>query len=327
MLAMWFSPERSMTRAHLRSVPVLLLSGVILAGCAEITDPGRPDGLALSSARRTADIVSGFGADGATLTMADQDGISYTLDRTARTITRGSDHVVLELTAEQADSATAAFLGAIQNDPSIPGLESVAALGTGEPGGCKYDMCETSTGAGMMLMEPVRGRGRHYPVRPPRGRGAGIGGGSMSVTSVTSIMGGDRCTDIINAALPQVIQYRGYRDSFLRQGFEYSAEKIREGVVTRFLAPGTDMATAFFQGMANYMTSQVAIGWLAGNWITYSCRGAGVVAGPYMHSAGTYTMAFSSGSFVCHNERWQISWDSGKTWEGVDVKVCEFKEA
>lgn len=318
-----------MTGARQGRLVTLLLVAVAVGGCSGITDaPVAPRAPAAVPARAARTLVSGYAPDGIHMTMVDEsDGVSYTLDMAERTITRNSDGQVLELSQSQTDSAATLFAGSVVSDPSIPGLESVAALGTpsGDCDGITV-FCDAALPAGVMLLEPLPA-----PPKGHKGRGPLIRRSPRSATTTTASDGmtaqffGDPCTNIINAALPKVIEYRGYRASFLKQGFLYSLVRVKNEIVRYVLPFGTKEAVGFSGAMSNYLTAQVAIGWLAGNWKTYNCANVDVVAGPYYHSGGTYTMTPSGGVWVCANETWHISWDGGETWEPISVRVCQFQ--
>jgi hypothetical protein len=119
-----------------------------------------------------------------------------------------------------------------------------------------------------------------------------------------------------------VIQYRGYRSSFLKELFTG---------VTGVLLPlpkGSVAGAKFAGGAMNAVMGGIAIGYLRGLWNDYACEGKRIVAGPYYHGDGTYTQApttvAQNYSYVCKEETWNISWDNGGSWKQQAVKVCEF---
>lgn len=317
-----------MTSANCRRITVLLLAGLALGACAESTNPVASAAKRVAPGVRGHDLVSGLVQDGTTMTMVDEDdGVQYTLDIAARTITRQSDGAVLELTEGQADSAAAAFAGAVRNDPSIPGLEAIGALsGAPTPGPCTGmdgNYCDASALQDPMLIQPIRDAAKGHPGKRPLVRRRTATG---TEPVMASILNGDPCTNIINAALPKVIQYRGARSSFLKRGFRSIFQKLKDAFVSFFLPPGSSDAMEFSQSLFEYATAQVAVGFLAGEWTSYGCRGdLSVVAGPYYHVGGTYSTTPTGGSYTCAQEQWEISWDGGQTWEAISVKVCQFQ--
>jgi hypothetical protein len=316
-----------MTSAYCRRITVLLLAGLVLGGCAEGANPVAPGAKGLAPSGRGHDLVSGLVQDGTTMTMVDEDdGIQYTLDMAARTITRQSDGLILELNAGQADSAASLFAGSVYHDPSIPGLQAIGSLSgsptSGPCTGMDGNYCDASALRDPLLIQPILDTVKGHRGKHPLIRRATTTGGAVSY----SLLAGDPCTNIINAALPKVIEYRGARTSFLKQGFRSLFQRLKDGFASIFLPWGSSDAMSFSQTMANYLTAQVAVGFLAGEWTSYGCRGdMTVVAGPYYHVGGTYSTTPTGGSYTCAQEQWQISWDGGVTWENISVKVCQFQ--
>jgi hypothetical protein len=273
-------------------------------------------------------------------------GTRYSLNLVANEFRRESDGMTIVLPSDVADTVATAMAMLIQNDPSIESLESLSLPGT-PGGGCTGmpgDPCAASvapSGLGHPLI--VKWAGSRRPLDRPGGVAGGGEGrgkhGSASPYSVMSpltvpgipmadLLAGDVCTNIINAALPQTIDYRGKRTSALDGVFQYGVNQGWNTATKNYLVKGSAAVIRFITVGAEVKMAGIAVGYLRGMWNDYRCGGSPVVAGPYYHPAagGDYTAAAPgmAHDFRCATEEWNISWDDGHHYEKVKVTVCQF---
>jgi hypothetical protein len=136
-------------------------------------------------------------------------------------------------------------------------------------------------------------------------------------------LGSDMCTNIINAALGQTIDYHGARTSFLTHAYMAAVSVAFGAGFKNILIPGGYAAVRLMYEVSDITQASIAIGFLRANWNDYNCDSTKVIAGPYYHSNGVYTLT-PSPSFTCHEETWGISWDGGQTFQPQRVTVCQF---
>jgi hypothetical protein len=311
-----------------------VVSGALLVGCAETTTSPPSDDALGAPAKPSSVLLSSQSKDGSKLSVVDEyDGVTYTLNLASGELTRSSDGMVLSLTTEQRDSVGTAMAAIMRNDPSIPGLETIASRSPGQCTGLPGSPClesVTTGGPGLVLRlisretnddqdddqddDPSKGRKRFKRF---------VRTSSTLPSFSVAALGGDMCTNIINAALGQTIEYHGKRSKFLTNAF-IGATSVLFGQVTKnVLVPGAFAAIKLMYEVSDITQASIAIGFLRANWNDYNCDSTKVIAGPYYHSTGVYSLT-PSPNFTCHDETWGISWDGGQTFQPQRVTVCEF---
>lgn len=134
------------------------------------------------------------------------------------------------------------------------------------------------------------------------------------------------CTDVINAALPQTIDYVGKRASWAKRAFDIASSQVVDGVISHFLPEGSSAALEFSDLTASATYAGIKVGFLRAEWNSYNCDTKEVTAGPYYYQNHTYTQTAYGNNYVCEYQSWQISWDGGNTWEPIQVQVCKFEQ-
>jgi hypothetical protein len=307
-----------------------VVCGAVLVGCADATTSPPSDEVLGAPARPSSALLSSQSKDGSKLSVVDEyDGTTYTLNLASGELIRSSDGMVLSLTTEQRDSVGTAMAAVMRNDPSIPGLEAIGSRSPGQCTGLPGSPCLASVptgGVSLILRRPGEDNDddqndkqskRH--TRFERVLRTSSARPSFSVAA----LGADRCTDIINAALGKTIEYHGRRTAFLTNAFMGSVSVAFGVGFKNVLIPGAYAALRLMFDVAETTQASIAIGFLRANWNDYNCDPTKVIAGPYYHTSGLFTLQ-PLPSYTCHRETWEISWDGGRTWEPIKVDVCVF---
>jgi hypothetical protein len=326
------------TRISRRNIAAVL--AVLLSGCSESNAPPTGAG-AVGVPTSSSRLLSYQSEDGTTLSVVDErSGRRYSLSLVTNEFRRESDGMTVVLPPDVTDSVATALATLIRNDPSIESLESLSPPGT-PGGGCTGmpgDPCAASlpqTGLGFPLI--VQWAGSNPVIATPTDPTGGVSGGgkrgrgSRTVAQpvhASDFLAGDVCTNIINAALPQTIDYRGKRTSALDGVFEYGASQGWNAATKNYLVRGSATIVKLLTADAEVKMAGVAVGFLRGMWNDYGCSSQRVVAGPFYHSAAGGDYSASSPAmthnFTCADETWQISWDNGRHFEPIKVSVCQF---
>jgi hypothetical protein len=301
---------------------MLLLVAILLAGCTEGTASTSPLHRLAPPGTGTTRLLSHIDHEGDEMSVVDETGgVEYVLNVTTRQLRRSSDGYAITLTVDQAAATANAMASAVLNDPSIADLENLTLR---DPGGCTgtgTDYCDASVWPVPVYDEFASSAGAVVAVR-----GSQPAGNprlpSSDDASISSLLDGDPCRNIINAAMPTVIDYRGKRASPFRRVFDAAVS-----IASNALPIGTPEAVQYDADLVDMMGSGIAIGFLRANWNSYGCGFGTVVAGPFYHKDGTYYQAALGPTYhyECHYESWRVSWSGAPgTWDSVTVSVCDF---
>jgi hypothetical protein len=299
-------------RRHIAQVVPPLLLSMALAACA--TDLGGPDS-------RTVPKAPAFynTAVPTQLSIVDaDDGTQYTLDILAREI-RMSDGRVLVLDSLQTLQATAAFSQTIATDP----VSAEVAHFTYTPICSKIDPCPQPDFAVTQPPPPMWREGhaerpirRHARVSRQERQGD-LGLGAFAFASFTST---DPCSDVANVAVTSVTNYANSRTRFIKDPWPL-ATSIGNSALRKMIPPFSSAAQKFADMVTLHYNTSTQVNVLAFYWNTYSCSSKHVTAGPIYQSSGG-----GSSTYTCEDQRWEISFDGGKTWSPIWVRVCYFAD-
>jgi hypothetical protein len=288
----------------------------------------------------------------------ENDGTVYTLNTDQREI-RSSNGEILMLSGEQFDAIQPEFLGTVEADQSVPGLESIPP----DNGGCvpspglecplvvvrppDLSLIQWRFASREDMRDGKRSKGKnnnggrdHNLVDITSGRvtamlnppsvfsfAARIATSSSEFAAIapvpfTSAAYSDpMCTQVANAALPSTIDWRGQRTSLVKDGFFAATAIVVGGVAKKILAGGTLAASKFLSSAVERADIRVRMQILAFYWNSYNCSSQVVTAGPiWMQGSNP-----SSGGGIgrsCAYDYIQISFNDGATWSTIYVMVC-----
>jgi hypothetical protein len=265
---------------------------------------------------------------GSTVTLVDQDdGETYTLNTDTREITRASDGAILELDGEQTAAAATAFYGNQVADAVLSDFEQACNPANPCAAQMSGTIADSTTASGFILVKESE------ETRTHRGTtfGASFHGNAplqpfrSSPSRSFDLMTGGTCSDIVNAVFQGKLDYSSNRTSFVREGFINGVLISTGYVVRRTLPPGSFSAARFMERIASAADRRISISILGWMWNSYYCGSEPVTAGPVIRGFGG-SYSGGSGYLACHTEAWSISFDGGKTYTGISVDVCEWKQ-
>lgn len=315
---------------------VLLISATVLsAGCSDRVESVTGAPVVPPPARD----YSGGGV----ISIQDGSGLTYTLDTLGQQIVR-SDGTVLHLDAAQTSAFAAAYTDAVGTERSIRDLNAVAATYT--PGwddsqntdGCTPSPCgpepmsvpeEPATDLVFMrdttMFPQFPGRAVGAQRLPTIGRRTRV---SRTDGVSTFSVSDDPCSATVQQILPRQLTYFPAKDGITRRIFELAVPRIANGILRLELPVGIGSAEAV-QKIAEHQAAALNVNVLTWLWNTYRCGSSPLNGGTIYVN---YWPTGSSGSFGwgasydlrCEYETWPFSFDGGRTWYPVNVRVCQY---
>lgn len=247
------------------------------------------------------------------------DRVTYTLNTGTREITRSSDGAILELDPEQTAVAATAFSGNLVADAALS--DFTVACGHADPCAAAMNASADESAQSSDVIMTVESEDS----RAHRGAWFSASPAPQPSRSSITLMSG-MCEDILNSVFQGRLVYESNRTAFVRDGFLFGVITSAGVVVRRAMPAGTVSAANFISGAVAGQEKRVAIAVLGWLWNSYYCNSQQVTAGPVIRSFGG-----SSGGgglyLECHYETWGVSFDGGKTFSRVSLKVCEYKTA
>ncbi|MFL5580809.1 MAG: hypothetical protein ACJ8AO_10575 [Gemmatimonadaceae bacterium] len=323
---------RSTVTGRALAAPALLL--IALAGCA---DDGPTSPTRARRAPPTAPLASFASAVGAgTVTVYDDYGVAYTLDP-ARAEIRSSDGYIFELTASDLANATTAFVGAYEGDRAAGTLAAAPPPTTSTDCELGLSTCDhqwdASDGGGSPFV-PEEGAASSTVPAPSgvliRRSDAAAPGAPLAAAPDADLgaaplyLAGGSCQDIAGAIYDATAHHRATRDGVL------NVLKGAAAVNVTAVSYGIRIRLANIQGVAfklevaahDQLVATTQLNILATMYASYGCWtgswGGGTVGGTSVAAPSIITK-------VCHSETWEISFDSGNTWNTQEIQVCEYR--
>ncbi|MDQ6769972.1 MAG: hypothetical protein M3Z54_08295 [Gemmatimonadota bacterium] len=275
-------------------------------------------------------------ADVSQLSIVDDDGTQYTLNIAAQEI-KMSDGRVLELNADQTALAIEAFYGVETTDPVAYDVASITygplPCSADDPTCCPHPdtgcyMAQFRAAVPQVLWRRVgtslhrnlprrRGRGRRLNPRDTFGAISNIE--AFSFASARFSMSDDVCGNIAGDAVSKAQAYFNTRTSFIKDVWPL-AVATGAAAIRRSLPMGSAAAAKFGELIANHEATRITVNVMAFFWNSYGCSSRSVSGGTIVLAGGSS----SGGSLSCSIETWGISFDDGKSWHNIDVRVCQY---
>jgi len=323
-----------------RCIPAVAALGLLVPACEESpTEAVAPAPVVL---RPT--LISHVDAANTMSAVDAETGIEYVLNIADRAIYMPGKKI--NLTNEQTQTAASVFQNIVQSDFMAPQLENAIPDGcpvSHAPGAtCEVANREFSGGQSPAPLTLVSRSVGHESAKqvnhligyaerfdnlfPPSAPTGPTGGKRIEFYEQ------DICSDIVNARIPQVQNYRSARHAFFATFLGAAVGEVVGGIVMAYLPTGSGVAAAFDLKAADVMFGGIYIGYMTAMWNTYNCgaNASSIAAGPVIRMT-PYTMYQTLNGagegyvyLSCFTDYVEMSFNGGVTFYRFQVQVCTF---